>query len=114
VKTQLFTAASLVFAVMVGSAVAQQTQSLERAELSLPFASDDERAMYNDNRDIMSAFFTDETMATMRSEEEVKSAFAAMDRDSQAGMKDACTKAMENRGSYGTVTTSLCTQIMAN
>ncbi len=69
--------------------------------------------MYEENMDAMGVFFTDDTMQTLKSEDEIKTAFEAMDSEGQAGMKSACQKAAEDRGSYGTVTNALCDQIMA-
>ena len=80
---------------------------------STAFKSDAERAMYESNMAAMGTFFTDDTMTTLKSDAEVKSAFEAMDAEGQAGMKSACQKADEDRGSYGTVTTTLCSQVMA-
>jgi hypothetical protein len=78
-----------------------------------PFASEAEQTMYEENKAAMSGFFTDETMQTLKSDEEISTAFQAMDAEGQAGMKSACQKAAEDRGSYGTVTVSLCERIGA-
>lgn len=95
--------ACIVFAILTGSALAQQAPS---------FASDDEKMMYETNKDMMGGFFTDETMTSLKTDDELKSAFSAMDAASQAGMKSACEKAAANRGSYGTVTVALCDSVM--
>lgn len=99
--------ASMAFALFAGSAFAQQAPAG-----TPPFTSQEEQMMYESNRDTMAGFFTDETMTTLKSDDEVASTFSAMDAESQAGMKSACEKAAENRGSYGTVTVALCDSVM--
>ncbi|MDP3896572.1 MAG: hypothetical protein Q8Q62_07840 [Mesorhizobium sp.] len=99
--------ASIAFAMFAGSAFAQQAPAG-----TPPFTSADEQAMYESNREIMTGFFADETMTTLKSDEEVAATFSAMDAESQAGMKAACERAAENRGSYGTVTVALCDSVM--
>lgn len=76
------------------------------------YASDAEKMMYDENRAAWSGFFTDESMSTLKTDDEVRAAFNAMDGASQAGMKSSCEKAAEDRGSYGTVTNSLCDSVM--
>ncbi len=76
-----------------------------------PYKSDDEKMMYEKNAKMMRPFFTDDSMTKMKSPEDVKKTFAAMDADSQAGMKSACQTAGEKRGSYGSVTVALCSAI---
>lgn len=88
----------------------QAEQSGAQGTANPAYASDDERMLYENNRAMMSGFFTDETMMTPKSDAEVKSAFEAMGADDQASMKRACEQAMQNRGSYGSVTISLCQQ----
>lgn len=81
------------------------------AGMRTDFASDDERAWYETNAAWARPFFTDDTMSTLKSDEEAKAVFAAMGADSQAGMKAACEQANSSRGSYGSVTTSLCASV---
>ena len=81
-----------------------QTRSVTRGE----YASDTEKAWYEENAAWLNGFFTDDTMSTVKSEADVKAAFSAMDADTQAGMKAACDKAAQDRGNYGSVTLSLC------
>jgi len=76
------------------------------------FASDNERMMYEQNRDSLSGFFTDDTMGTLRSEEERRAAWAAMDEGKQTAMRDVCQQAMDDSGSYGESTTTICTSVM--
>lgn len=77
------------------------------------WASDNERMMYEDNRDMWAGFFTDDTMSSAKSEAEVRETFAAMGADSQGQIKAACDRVDNDRGSYGTVTQGLCSQIGA-
>lgn len=100
--------ASVALVAFAGASFAQQAPSG-----TPPFTSAQEQAMYEENRDMMTGFFTDDTFTTLRSDDEVASAFSAMDADTQAGMKSACERAAEDRGSYGTVTNALCAQVMA-
>ena len=99
--------ASIAFAMLTGSAFAQQAPAG-----TPPYTSADEQTMYETNKDMLGGFFTDDKMTTLKTDDEVKSTFSAMDADSQAGMKSACEKAAENRGSYGTVTVALCDSVM--
>lgn len=107
--------ASATVLMLTGASLAQSApQGTKPNEQGQPaFTSDDERMMYEQNMTSMGGFFTDESMSTLRTDDEIKGTFEAMDADSQAGMKTACERAMENRGSYGTVTTSLCQKVMA-
>ncbi len=99
--------ASIAFAMLTGSAFAQQAPAG-----TPPYTSADEQAMYETNKDMMAGFFADETMTTLKTDDEVAATFSAMDAESQAGMKAACERAAENRGSYGTVTVALCDSVM--
>ena len=101
---------------VTGAAIAQTADSTEKGGSGTqigPFASEDEQMMYEENMDAMTVFFTDDTMTTLKPEDEITTAFEAMDREGQDGIKSACQSAAENRGSYGTVTNALCDQIMA-
>jgi hypothetical protein len=108
--------ASVALLMLSGASFAQTASGTNGQNGSGPnitFQSDNEKMMYEQNMNSMSGFFTDDTMATLKPEAEVKAQFEAMGADDKAGMKTACQKAMEDRGSYGTVTTSLCQQVMA-
>lgn len=72
------------------------------------YASDTERAWYQENAGWLGQYFTDESMGTMKSDEDVKQIFSAMGAEDQAGMKAACQKAASDRGNYGSVTLGLC------
>jgi hypothetical protein len=74
--------------------------------------TDADRKFYTDNA-MFSSFFTDDSMATMKSEAEVQAAFQAMGADDQAGAKAACEAVQNDRGSHGSVTIALCQQIGA-
>lgn len=116
-KTLATTTIALCF--VAGAAIAQTSGAAGTSEKGGsgtqigPFASENEQMMYEENMEVMGGFFTDDTMQTLRTDDEITTAFEAMDAEGQAGMKSACEKAAENRGSYGTVTNSLCDQIMA-
>lgn len=96
-------AASLLM--LAGTAIAQMPPAG-----TPPFASDDEKAMYETNREAMSGFFTDETMATLKSEAEAKEYFAKLGLETQGQIKAACERAASNRGQYGTITATVCAQ----
>ena len=96
------------------SSSATTTPMQAQEEGGMQYKSDAEKMMWEKNSSMMAPFFTDNSMKTMKSDADVKAAFAAMDADNQKEMKTACEKAMEDRASYGNVTTSLCTQVMAN
>lgn len=113
-KTLATTTMALCF--VTGAAIAQTggTDAQGGSGTSIgPFASENEQMMYEQNMDAMSGFFTDDTMQSLKTDDEIRSTFETMDADSQAGMKSACEKAAEDRGSYGTVTNALCDQVMA-
>ena len=119
-NTKLLATAAIAAFLTAGSAMAQTSGATASDSASTAtqadapdYASDDEKMMYTDNKDMMAAFFTDESMTTLKSDEEVKTAFDAMGAEDQAQMKSACERAMNNRGSYGTVTAGLCQQIGA-
>jgi len=77
-----------------------------------PFASEQEKMMYDENKDMLSGFFTDDTMTTLRSDDEIGQSFAAMDPDKQKGLRAACQTAMDDKDSYNDTTASLCTNLM--
>ncbi len=117
-------AATMSLSLLTGAAFAQATQDDGKTPAvsgttqgegvsKMTFASDNERMMMEENMERMRAFFTDDTMTTMRSEDEVRTAFSAMGDTDRAGIKDSCDRALQDRGSYGTVTLGLCDQIGA-
>jgi hypothetical protein len=73
--------------------------------------SDSEKSMYEDNREMWSSFFTDDSMSTVKEEAELRAAFSAMGADDQAQIKSACERVDQDRRSYGTITQGLCAQI---
>ncbi|MDN2565145.1 hypothetical protein N1F89_02830 [Aquibium sp. A9E412] len=107
-KMKLLTTAVMAVGLATGGALAQSKNA------SGPnFMSDEERVMYEDNAEVMGGFFTDETMAELRTDEEIETAFGAMGDDDRAEVVAACDRAMQNRGSYGPVTVSLCEKVGA-
>lgn len=120
-------AAALSLALMGGAAYAQQapkiqgnvdpsakegnmsdtTASIDRRE----WTSDAERTWYEENRERIAGFFTDESMMEMRSDAEVREIFAAMGAEDQSEIKAACDRIENDRGSYGQVTHTLCMQV---
>lgn len=56
-------------------------------------------------------FYTDNTMSTLKPDADVQATFSAMGAEDQAGMKAACDRVKQDRGSYGSVTTALCDQV---
>jgi hypothetical protein len=75
------------------------------------YKSDDEKMMYQKNAGMMRPFFTDDSMSTLKSEAEIKSTYQGMDAQSQASLKKSCDTANSQRGSYGTMTMTLCSTI---
>lgn len=111
-KLKLLATAALASTMAIGGAMAQNSGG-EDGDIQPDYASEQEQMMYQENTDMMAPFFTDESMTELKSEDEVKSAFDAMGADSQAQMKSACENAQSDRGSYGSVTVSLCEQVGA-
>jgi ABC-type oligopeptide transport system substrate-binding subunit len=74
--------------------------------------TDADKKFYSENQ-MFSGFFTDDSMATVKSEAEVTAAFQAMGAEDQAGVKAACQKVQDDRGSHGSVTIALCQQVGA-
>lgn len=108
---KLLTATALAIGLGMGGAIAQTTSATDKGGSGPNFKSEEEQMMYEKNADMWSGFFTDETMSEMRTEDEVAETFAAAGADNQAEIRAACERAMDNRGSYGTVTVALCEQI---
>jgi hypothetical protein len=75
------------------------------------YKSDEEKMMYQKNADMMRPFFTDDSMSKLKSESEIKSTYQGMDAQSQASLKKTCDTATGQRGSYGTMTMTLCSTI---
>jgi hypothetical protein len=110
-KRTLITAASIMALAVGGSAFAQTdaTNTPAKSELNrtATYASDEERMMYENDRERYTPFFN-EDWSEMRSDEEISSAFDAMGTEDQESIRASCQRAAQNRGSYGTVTSSLC------
>lgn len=123
-KMKILSAAAFAVLMATGGAMAQTSSGTmssgdtmkqdQNAQAQAPsYASDDEKMMYQDNKEMMAPFFTDDSMTTLKSDAEVKSAFDAMGAEDQSQMKSACERAMAKRGSYGSVTSGLCQQVGA-
>ena len=74
--------------------------------------TDADKKFYTEN-EVFAGFFTDDSMATVKSEAEVAAAFQAMGADDRAEAKAACDAVQNDRGSHGSVTIALCQQIGA-
>lgn len=115
--------ASAVLAAMTGVAAAQDagsttnnasgTQTTDNQNDTMEYASDAEETMWTTNSEYMGGFFTDDTMAELRSEEEVTTAYGGLTADQQAQLKADCEAAELNRGDYGEVSLTLCSQLGA-
>lgn len=113
-KLKLLTTAAVAACIGIGSAVAQEARSGsggQEGQVEAQYASEQERTFYEEQGEMLRPFFADESMTQLRSEEEVQSAFDAMDAESRTAMETACERAQRNRGSYGSVTLSLCEQV---
>lgn len=75
------------------------------------YKSDDEKMMYQNNSAMMRPFFTDDSMSNLKSKSEIKSTYEGMDSNAQAKLDKTCDNAKGKRGSYGTMTMSLCDSI---
>ncbi len=80
---------------------------------AMTFASEDEETMWTNNMEYMGGFFTDETMTEMRSEEEITTAYGGLTTEQQEQLKADCDAAELNRGNYGEVSLTLCSQLGA-
>lgn len=106
-KRTLIAAASIMAIAVGGSAYAQSTPAKNDLNRTATYTSDEERMMYEDNRDRYTPFFN-EDWSEMRSDDEINTAFDAMGEADQEAIRADCQKAAMNRGSYGSVTTALC------
>jgi len=106
-KRTLIAAASILALAVSGSAFAQGTPAMSGLDRNATWQTDEERMMYEDNRERYAPFFNDD-WTQYRSDDEVRTAFEAMGAEDQAGVRAACERAALNPGSYGTVTNGLC------
>lgn len=111
-KFKLLATAALASTMAIGGAMAQNSGGQD-GDIQPDYASDQEQTMYQDNSEMMAPFFTDDSMSELKPEDDVKATFEAMGAESQAAMKSACENAQSDRGSYGSVTVSLCEQVGA-
>jgi hypothetical protein len=111
--------ASAVIAAMSGTAFAQTGSATagggvnSESANAMTYASDAEETMWTSNAEYMGGFFTDDTMAELRSEEEITTAYGGLTADQQAKLKADCEAAELNRGDYGEVSLTLCSQLGA-
>ena len=75
------------------------------------YKSDDEKMMYQKNVDMMGPFFTDKSMSKLKSKKQIKKVYMSMDTQSQESLKKSCEATKGQRGSYGTMTMTLCQDI---
>jgi hypothetical protein len=75
----------------------------------MTFASDDERAWYERNWDFLGGFFTDDTMTTLRSEDEIRVRYESLLPEQQQALADDCTNVTgDTSNAYGKSVTDLC------
>lgn len=106
-RHSMIAAASVLALAVSGTAFAQGTPAKNAMERTATWQSDEERMMYENDRERFAPFFNDD-WSQYRSDEEIRTAFEAMGADDQAGVREACERAALNPGSYGTVTNGLC------
>jgi hypothetical protein len=82
---KLLSTAALVMALSGGIAIAQETSATTGG-------SDDAQNSIMDDKKIMGPFFTDDTLSTMKSSDELKQAYLALSAEDQKRMKDDCTR----------------------
>lgn len=80
---------------------------------TMTYASEAEETMWTTNSEYMGGFFTDDTMTELRSEEEITTSYGGLTADQQAQLKADCEAAELNRGDYGEVSLTLCSQLGA-
>ena len=86
-KLKLASAAALALMLVGGAAYAQSSTT---ADPAAPDTTQADKLQPLEDPAMMGPFFTDDTMTTMRSDEEMKTAWAAMSADNQKMMKDQC------------------------
>ena len=101
-KRILIAAAAVCLAVS-GSALAQQTQSVETQSKTGATTGAD----YFTDPAMVGAFYTDDTMTTLRPVEELRTAFLAMPEGDQEILKTQC----EQEANRGTEGTALCAEV---
>ncbi len=88
-KRKFLAATALTLMLASGAAYAQTSTTADPAA-SDPAAADKMKPL--EDPTMMKPFFSDEAMTTMRSDDEIKAAWAAMSADNQKMMKDECAK----------------------
>lgn len=81
---------------------------------AMTFTSDNERMMFEERMEMMGGFFTDATMTTLRTQEEIGTAFSARTPEEQQALRDDCTNVTgDTSNSYGRSVVDLCTSVGA-
>ncbi|MBX3578831.1 MAG: hypothetical protein KF723_16665 [Rhizobiaceae bacterium] len=84
---KLLSAAALSLALMGGAAYAQATSSTSSDNPSQNTASD---AVILGNKDKMGAFYTDESMATLKTDDEMRTAWSGLTAEDQTAFRSEC------------------------
>jgi hypothetical protein len=87
--------AAFMFAVANAGNVYAQTPTTSDPATGDPAAADKLKSL--EDPTMMKPFFSDDAMSTMRSDEEMKAAWAAMSADQQKMVKDDCEKAANTK-----------------
>lgn len=78
------------------------------------FTSDNERMMFERNMPVFGGFFSDDTMSTLRTNEEMSASFSSLTPEQQQVMRDDCTNVTgDTSNSYGRSVIDLCTAVGA-
>ncbi|MBN9076025.1 MAG: hypothetical protein BGN87_12500 [Rhizobiales bacterium 65-79] len=75
------------------------------------YKSSDEKMLYQKNADIMGPFFTNRSMSKLKSKRQIRKIYKGMNARSQATLTKSCDGVKGQRGSYGTMTMTLCQDI---
>lgn len=114
-KFHLAAAASAML-LMSGAAYAQQANTSAPADTpDNPVEAqmtDADREFFESGTDFTPLYSDPDTM-TFYEGEEFNTAFGGMTDEDRASIMDACERALQDRGSYGTVTLGLCDQVGA-
>lgn len=112
-------AATMSLSLLTGAAFSQAVQAdgdtpavSGETQGEMTFTSDAERAMFESRMEIMGGFFTDETMTTLRTEEEMGTAFSSLSLEEQQAFRDDCTNVTgDTSNAYGMSVVELCTTV---
>lgn len=101
---------SAALALSVLAAPAAFAQGNDAAGAKIEWTQGD-KDFYGANAALFGPFFTDDTMMTPRSQEEIDAAWAAMDQPNQAALIAACSGVSAEGGKYSAFTTELCAKM---